>query len=312
MRRHLVIYNPEAGLGSARGRIEEVKQHLDSATLVYDMRLTEGPGHASQLAEEAVLRNEFDVVVAAGGDGTVNEVINGLMSRKRSAHSTPSLGVLSVGRGNDFAYGAGVPTDPQNGVAVLADAFEQPLDVGLLTGGDYPNGRYFGNGIGVGFDTIVGLEAAKLKRIRGFAGYAVAAFKTLLFYYVTPHLEMRIDDTVLREPAIQVSVMNGRRLGGGFYMAPDADTRDSVFDFCIAGKPRRIQMLGLLLRYMKGTQSQSKHIKTGTARTFTIRALEGTMSIHADGETMGIGTTEVSFKCIPSPLRVVTTDSSLS
>lgn len=311
---HTIIYNPAAAQGQAGTRVGEAEAALNAEGLDFTVQMTEGPGHAIELAASLVSgeRDGTEVVVAAGGDGTVNEVLNGLMTagavhREEPAQSTlPAFGVLCMGRGNDFAYGAGIPTDLAGGVQTLRSGFTAPLDVGYLRGGDYPDGRFFGNGIGVGFDTIVGLEAAKLKRIHGFAAYLVGALKTLLLYYKTPRLRMVMErDPVVRE-CIQVSIMNGRRLGGAFFMAPEARTGDGEFDLCVAGKPRRGQMLGLLLRYMKGTQAESPHITTGRIRTLSLTAEEGTMAIHADGETISRAATQLEVRCIPGALRVVT------
>lgn len=308
MRHHTIIYNPAAAQGKAGERLEEVKAALIAAGLDFTIQLTEKIGHGTDLAAEAAA-GSTDVVVAAGGDGTANEVINGLMraaGTRKAAEGRPAFGVICVGRGNDFAYGVGIPTDVAGGIEVLKTGVEAPLDVGFLRGGDYPDGRHFGNGIGVGFDTIVGLEAAKLKRVRGFAAYLLGAFKTLLFYYDIPRLRMEIDSRPVVQECIQVSIMNGQRLGGAFFMAPEARTGDGEFDLCIAGKPRRGQMLGLLLRYMKGTQAESQHITTGRLRSITINAEEGTMAVHADGETICIAGTGLAVECIPGALRIVT------
>ena len=303
MRHHVIIYNPAAAQGHAGERLEEVRAALTAAGLDFTLRLTEGAGHATDLASEAAADGKTDVVVAAGGDGTANEVINGLM---RATGARPAIGVLCIGRGNDFAYGVGIPTEVAGGIEVLQAGAEVPLDVGFLRCGDDPDGRYFGNGIGVGFDTIVGLEAAKLKWIRGFTAYLVAAFKTLLFYYKTPRLRMEIDSMPVVQECVQVSIMNGQRLGGAFFMAPDALTGDGKFDLCIAGKPKRGQMLGILLKYMKGSQAESEHITTGRAQSVVINAEEGTMPVHADGETICLAGTDLAVECLPAALRIVT------
>jgi diacylglycerol kinase (ATP) len=307
MRHHTVIYNPAAAQGKAGERLEHVKADLMAAGIDFTLHVTERVGHATDLAAQAATDGKTDVVVSAGGDGTANEVINGLMRVvATSPQSMPALGVLCVGRGNDFAHGVGVPNDVPGGIAVLQAGAEAPMDVGFLRGGDYPQGRYFGNGIGVGFDTIVGLEAAKLKWIRGFAAYLVAAFKTLLFFYKTPRLRMEIDSNPVTQECVQVSIMNGQRLGGAFFMAPDALTGDGHLDLCIAGKPKRGQMLGILLKYMKGSQAESAHVTTGHAKSIIIKAEEGTMPVHADGETICIAGTDLAVECVHAPLRVVT------
>ena len=162
-----LILNPIAGKGSAAARIPEIETLFKARKIDYSLCLTQAVGHALELARGSG-REGFDLVVAAGGDGTVNEVVNGLMLSGARAQDRPAFGVLSIGRGNDFAYGADIPVLLEGCVEAIAEGISRPLDVGRVAGGDYPEGRYFGNGIGVGFDTIVGLEAAKMKHVHGF------------------------------------------------------------------------------------------------------------------------------------------------
>ena len=129
------------------------EQFLQIPGFDYDLVLTEGPQHAQKLARQAAEEGR-PLVVAAGGDGTVNEVINGLMLANLNGNVRPSLAVLPVGRGNDFAYGMGVRETLEENIALIARDSRKWMDIGKVSGGDYPNGRYFGNGIGVGFDTI--------------------------------------------------------------------------------------------------------------------------------------------------------------
>lgn len=260
--------------------------------------------HAALLAERAAL-DGVDAVIAAGGDGTANEVLNGLMRARPTARRQPALGVLCIGRGNDFAYGAGIPTDLAEGCRVLVEGHRRLMDVGLITGGDYPQGRYFGNGIGVGFDTMVGLEAAKMKRVRGFMGYVLGALKTLFLYYRAPLLRMERDGTMTEGPAIQISVMNGKRMGGTFFMAPESVNDDGLLDLCMAGAPGRLQMIGLMMRYMKGTQAQSPLITTGRLRELSLKALDGALVIHADGETICTAGVAVRVQCLPGQVEVI-------
>src|SRR5512147_2495096 len=106
-RRHVVVLNPTAGKGKAADRIPEIDALLRERGLDFDIRVTQGVWHAAELARDAS-REGYGVVVAAGGDGTVNEVVNGLMLSRDRGDRLPSMGVLSIGRGNDFSYGADV------------------------------------------------------------------------------------------------------------------------------------------------------------------------------------------------------------
>ena len=137
--RYLIVVNPTAGKGAGERLIPQVRTLLEAAGLDHDLVRTERPWHAADLAYEAA-QDGYDVVVAVGGDGTANEVLNGLM-RSPKEERTCALGVLCVGRGNDFAFGAGIPADLPEGVRVLADNHRQTIDVGHVVGGDYPGGR---------------------------------------------------------------------------------------------------------------------------------------------------------------------------
>jgi len=253
----------------------------------------------------AAARGSFDVVVAAGGDGTGNEVLNGLLSAGGSG-AMPALGFLCVGRGNDFAFGAGAPAALEEGCAVLARGERRMMDVGLLNSPQISGDRYFGNGIGVGFDTIVTLEAGKMKRFHGFLGYVLGALKTMFLYYRAPRVAISFDGAILEQKSLQISVMNGRRMGGAFYMTPGARNDDGQLDLCIAGEPRRLVMLGIILKYLRGTQSSSRHISMGRASRVEIRALEGELALHADGEVLGTGIRELAVECLPRRVQVVT------
>jgi YegS/Rv2252/BmrU family lipid kinase len=303
--RYLVIYNPAAGQGRAGERLPQVERLLRVRGVEHSLLLTRCPGHAIELAREAALENRHRAIVAAGGDGTANEVINGIMAVRAGGAATPALGVLPVGRGNDLAFGAGIPTTLEEAVRVLLDGEVVPMDVGHLKGGLFPDGRYFGNGVGIGFDTIVGFEAAKMKRLKGFAGYLAGALKTLLFYYNAPLLQITTDDGDIAGPCIQVSIMNGRRMGGAFYMAPEADPGDGFLDLCIAGTPRRLQMLMLIFKYLKGAQAGHEHISMGKTVSFRVRSTDGPLAIHADGETISVDGTELEVSCVSGTMDVL-------
>ncbi|HOT93369.1 MAG TPA: diacylglycerol kinase family lipid kinase [Anaerolineae bacterium] len=303
MKRYKVIVNPISGRGNGERSLPFIKNLLDQYSLSYDLACTEYPGHAIGLAQQAAM-DGYAVVVAAGGDGTANEVLNGLMqARQAGAHVT--LGVLSVGRGNDFAFGAGIPHALGVGSAVLAADHRRFIDVGYVEGGLVPQGRYFGNGVGIGFDAVVGFEALKLKRLSGFPSYIVAALKTVFLYYRAPRLRITYDDQVLTQPSLMVSVMNGRRMGGGFMMAPNASPDDGFFDLCLAAHVNRARIFPLILRFMQGTQATHPAIRTGRAQHVTVTALEGVLPAHADGETISVESRELTMRILPRQLEVV-------
>lgn len=303
--RYAIIFNPTAGKGRAAGFLPSIKARLDAAGVEYGIMSTERVGHAVELAAQAV-DGSWDLVCAAGGDGTCNEVINGLMSRTPArGEPRPILAVLPLGRGNDFSYGAGVPGDLDAALTVLLEAAESALDLGFIRGGFFPEGRYFGNGIGIGFDTMVGLAAARKKNVHSALGYLAGAFEVLLRYPAAPAVEVRYKDRLVRARSHQISILNGRRMGGMFYMAPFAERSDGQLDLCMADRPlTRRDMLVLIMSYLKGTQHRSKMIITDRAGTFTITAPAGGLVCHADGETVCTDGTALEVSCLPAALRL--------
>jgi diacylglycerol kinase (ATP) len=302
--RFKLIYNPVAAQGTAAERIPEVEALMRRHGIDFDLRLTERVGHATELAAAAG-KEGYAFVIAAGGDGTSNEVINGLMLASANGGPIPAMGVLSVGRGNDFGYGARIPRDLEAGVALLAEGIPRPMDVGLVKGGDYPDGKYFGNGIGVGFDAIVGFEAAKMTHVRGFMAYVLGALKTMVMYPEAPAVKVVFNGQTHEQRSHQISIMNGRRMGGTFYMAPDSINHDGLFDLCMSGKLNRREMMGLMGMYMKGTQASHPSIKTARSAQFEILAPGGGLACHADGETICVNGTSLSVRCIPSCIKII-------
>ena len=304
--RYKIIVNPTSGRGTGEKSIPQIQARLNEAGLDFDLVRTERPWHAVELAQAAVVEG-YQVVVSAGGDGTANEVINGLMAAKDSGHHDFAMGVLTVGRGNDFAFSMGIPTDLEEGLQVLTQNHRRTIDVGHVTGGLFPEGRYFGNGVGIGFDAVVGFEALKLKRLHGFASYIVAALKTIFLYFQAPTVRVVMDDDEITLPSLMVSIMNGTRLGGGFMMAPDGAADDGHFDICIARQVTRLQMFPLIAKFMAGTQAEHDVILTYQSSQLKATSIDGVLPAHADGETLCVDGKELTVEILPRQLNLITT-----
>lgn len=305
MKKHCIIVNPAAGRGAAKKALPQIQDLLDSMAVEYDLILTEYPGHAIALAEEAG-SNGYETIVAVGGDGTANEVINGLMRALDHGKLTSNFAVLPVGRGNDFSYGMGVPQDLEAACKLLVDGKTRKIDVGLVKGGDYPEGRYFGNGIGIGFDTIVGFEAAKLPPfISGMPAYLIAALRTIFLFFDAPNLRIDIDGEIIEQPCLLVSMMNGKRMGGSFMFAPDSESDDGLLNLCIAHQVTRMQVLGLFPKVMSGTQKEHHAIKMPFGQHITVEALSGTLPVHADGETICEAGSRLEVEILQQQLNLV-------
>ncbi len=299
------IVNPVAGQGAGKLALPEIERLSREKSMSCDIVSTEYAGHAIEIADEAASRG-YETVIAVGGDGTSNEVLNGLMRAWKQGHKNTRMGIIGIGRGNDFAYGFGIPSGLLEGFQVILQEKHRFMDVGYIIGGNYPQGRYFGNGVGIGFDAVVGFEAMKLTYLHGFMNYIVAALRTIFLFFNAPLVQIEYDDKVITQPSLMVSIMNGRRMGGGFMMAPEAKTDDGELDLCIAGQLSRIGILTMIPRFMKGTQASQSQIKTGRAAKVRVIALEGFLPAHADGETICTSGKELQVEIIKQPIEIIT------
>ncbi len=301
MSKTTVILNPAAGRGSGALLATQITGWLESSGLDLEVLSTDAPGHARSLAREAAARGR-EVVVTVGGDGTANEAINGLMQANTGPDGT-ALGIIPIGTGNDFAFGAGLSLDPQEACQVVARGETRLVDVGRIKADD-EEPLYFGNGTGVGFDAVANIESRKIKRLRGYLLYLVAVIRTLAYYYYAPETVIQIDDDELVQPSLMVSVMNGQRMGGGFYMTPEARMDDGLLDLCIASKVDRAKMVSWLPRFMRGTHVTDPAITMTQGRKVMIVS-DSPWAAQADGEIYGVGARRFEIELFPQCLRLI-------
>jgi len=212
-----VIANPTAGKLKGRYYTEQLKIKFDEKKVPYEIFFTEGVGHASILAEKISRRQNKIVIV--GGDGTINEVVNGIM---RSG-SDAILGIVPAGSGNDLVKGLGIGEKIRNSISTILGERTRTIDVGKC------NDRFFINIMGVGFDASVGARMHELrmrsKKKRGGSFYNKALFHTI-FHFRSIGLEIDIDDGKFIDRYFLVSIANGTTFGGEFVIAPMADLSD--------------------------------------------------------------------------------------
>lgn len=303
--RYYVIVNPIAGRGRGEKSIPQIETSLRESGLDFTLARTERVWHAAELAEAAV-RNGYDIVVCASGDGTANECINGIMNAKKAGCNSAAFGALSVGTGNDFAFGAGMPGDLESGLKAIKQNKRRKIDIGFVKGGDYPQGRYFGNGIGVGFDAAVGSEAVKLRWARGLPAYLIGALRTVFLYYDPPQVEITLDDKErIIQPSLMISIMNGKRMGGGFKMTPESKPDDGCFDLCIAEGVSKGRVFTLIPHFLRGTQMTQPEVKMRRAKKVSIRSLDKPFPAHADGEFVCLEGVELTLEILPRELEVI-------
>ncbi len=294
-----LILNPTANHG--RSVREAADLRLLMANHDVDWSGTEYPGHAIQLAHQAGGQG-FDLVIALGGDGTVHEVINGLMQSPQETR--PALGIVPLGSGNDFAHILGLPTDP--GEALLSALNGQPhnLDIGSLRD---ENGRleYFNNTMGMGFDSLVNLHARKITAIHGFMMYFLALMITIFRYFDPIDLHVETDQETWDLRSLMLALGNGTREGGGFIITPEAVLDDGLLNYLTIKKISRLMMLRLVPEVMRGTHGRFKQVKMGTCRRMTVTSKQP-LYIHCDGEIYaGFGTDvhKLTIQILPNSIR---------
>ena len=303
--KYCVIVNPTSGRGLGERSIPQIETYMKEKGLEFKLVRTERMWHAAELAENAA-RDGYDVIVCASGDGTVNEAINGLMRAKKAGYNTVAFTVLGIGTGNDFAGGTGIPTNLDQGLDALIANKRKKIDLGFVKGGDYPEGRYFGNGIGVGFDAAVGNEAVKVRWTRGLLAYLIGVIKTVFLYYNPAQVEIILDENeTIKQTSLMISVMNGKRMGGGFQMAPNSHADDGYFDLCIAETASKGRILQMIPYFIKGTQESLPEIQMKRARKVSIKSLDVTFPAHADGEFICLDGSHLTLELLPQELEII-------
>lgn len=304
MKRYIII-NPTSGRGLGAKTFPKILSHFNNAGIDFEIVFTEFAGHAIFLAEQAALEN-VDQIVCVGGDGTIHEVINGMMRARQKGCIKTSLAVVAAGTGNDFAASLGVPTLLEEALHICLKNKLKKIDVGYLENNACPDGRYFGNGIGIGFPAVVAEAIKKISCLRGLPAYLVSVLKIILFDTSSSGVEISVDgEKSFSKNAFMISVMNGKRMGGGFKIAPNSLLNDGMFDLCITDNASRAQLFKMLPHFLKGTQNTLAEVKIQRMKRIVVRALDRLFPVHADGEVMGTQNSYLHLELMPQALKVV-------
>lgn len=289
-----IILNTFGGRISGSARQRMVEQALQKAGLDFDLQATDHPGHGIELARQATEAG-WPIVVAAGGDGTINEVVNGLVQAAGDGEAG-TLGILPLGTANDLADGLGLPQELNAACQRLARGQTRLIDVGQV------NDRYFANNSAVGLEPVVTHIHDQMRWIKGNARYITAALKAIVT--AKPwNMEITWDDGHFAGSVILVSVGNTTRTGGEFYMTPHAKVDDGLLDFIFAADLSRLQLVKLLPQTFSGKHIHHPGITYTQTTQLTI--VSAPTPIQADGEIFDHNATHITYRIIPQKLRVI-------
>ncbi len=297
-----LIFNPTSDKGQAWQIASDLRPIVDNFGLA-DWTGTVYPSHATELARQAGEQG-YDMVIALGGDGTVHEVINGLMQVPDAKR--PVLGIVPIGSGNDFAQSIHLPEKPDLALDQALHAQSYPVDLGFFSDAS-GRSEYFDNTLGIGFDAVVTIRSHKLPLVRGFMMYLTAVIQTIMLDFNAMKLHVETESETWDLSTLMLTLCNGSREGGGFLVAPNARNDDGLLDYATICKVSRLMMLRLVPEVMKGTHGRFKQVRTGTCRKMTISS-DRALFIHADGEIFTGFNTDIhnlSLKVIPNAIQVV-------
>ncbi len=302
----VLVVNPVAGRGLALHQLPAVTKKFDELSLHYEVVLTERAGHAVEIARNAGSRG-YTAIVASGGDGTCNEIINGLMrSKKNECAPTPVLSVLPFGRRNDFAFAMGIPSNIDDACRVLRAGRVFPFDVGFVSGDVFPQGRYFGNSVVFGVGAVLANNERHYRRLRGSLPRFFGTLETFVSYPRPESVGLSIDGRQTTCETQYVSVLNGPRQNGAFVVAPDADTLDGFFDVRASTIPlSRGKMLSLMARRACGDRSKTRGLLTTRGKSLSISAPSTGIACAIDGEILSSLEGVVSIECLNGSLSVI-------
>ena len=301
MLRTRLIVNPAAGAGKTAGRWPAIKQYLQNKGLKFDYDITEDRGHATHLAKTAVEKS-YEQIVAVGGDGTINEVVNGLYDSGNMKDVT--LGIIGTGTGGDFSHTLGIPRHWQQACETLLHPKRVIADLGkveLINNGQSKK-RLFVNFAGLGFDAeIVRATTVRFKKLGGLPAY-LAGLLTTLCNYRNRDIALKLDGKLQNRRVCTVVMSNGKYGGGSMFLAPNAKLDDGLFDVVIVGDVDKLDLLRSLPRIYRGTHLTHPKISVTRAREVEVQSTMPA-SIQADGELLGEAPARLSI--LPKAITIL-------
>jgi YegS/Rv2252/BmrU family lipid kinase len=285
---HFII-NPIAGHGRGKALVAQLRKVLDERGAAYQIHLSNYPGHAIALAREAAAPGG-ETVVAVGGDGTVSEVVTGIIG------TNATLGIIPAGTGNDYCRCLHLPAKPLPALDVILASRTRRVDAVQL------NHRTFINILNVGFDNEVAIRASRLKFL-GKLSYLLAVFVTLPQYR---GIQMRIvmDGRVIEQKAFMLVMGSGTHYGGGMMALPMADPADGLLDVCLIDDLPASRVIKLLPLFMQGKHERCPEAHFYRCKTLHVDGISASLAVGGDGEYME-NATPADIAVLPGAISVI-------
>jgi YegS/Rv2252/BmrU family lipid kinase len=300
----LVIVNPNAGNGKGRKDWERISSGLRKYELIWSELFTERKGHAITLSREAITEG-YRKILCIGGDGTLNEVVNGAFNQEICPVKDVTLGLIPVGTGNDWGRMFGIPLNYEGAIRIIKEGKTMLHDIGRV---NYYNGtekseRYFINIAGLGFESVV-VKRTNVQKDKGKGGKAIYFYNLLmsLLSYKNTKAEIVIDGNETAADIFSLNVGNGRYCGGGMRQTPFAVPDDGILDVTVIKGMGKIEIILNLKILYDGTILNHPKVEGHKCKNVIVRS-DSVLYVEADGESLGH--TPAEFNIIPSAISIV-------
>jgi diacylglycerol kinase (ATP) len=294
-----LIVNLTAGGGKPHKHLNTVLKYLQENGLDFKVCTTSHQGEAVELAQKAA-DNGAELIVSVGGDGTVNEIVNGIMKSKND----PPLGIIPLGWANDFIKSTNIPSDIMEACKILIRGKIKEIDVGIIN-----KKTYFANICGVGFDAEVAQLANHMKskhpnlHILSAFVYVFATVKKLLSPFSYHNVKITFDGQEIHSKILFIAISNGKFYGGRFKITPEAILDDGLLEICTVEEMGRLKYLMSIPKVFKGTHESIKGINFYRAKEVAIQSSELILA-QVSGEVIE-GQKEFTITLLPKSLKLI-------
>lgn len=296
-----IIVNPASGNGSAKKNWPLIDQELTSQNLNFEVTFTKYEKHSIELIQKAI-KQGFTKFIAVGGDGTLHNIINGILLVNPSNISLLKIGIIAIGTGNDWIKTYCIPKNYKKAIQIIKNGHTIKQDIGKLTIGTKNNIVYFNNLAGIGFDGYVVNKVNKYKNLGGLA-YLIGALVSLSSYKKST-LEITFNSTKLNGKTLMLLIGLCSYSGGGMQLTKDANPTDGLFDISFIQKITLFNLLGNIKGLFNGQITNHTLIQNYKTSTLEIKVLDKQKTyIQADGELVGSGNFKVSI--LPKKLKFI-------